>query len=191
MTSCCIEDCDNRLYAKGYCQKHYQRVLKYDDPNGGHTHAPPEVRFWRFVDKRGPSECWLYRRYGNENYGRFSIGPRGAASVLAHRFSYEMHVGPIPSGMLVMHTCDQPFCVNPAHLKLGTPRENTADMMRKGRHAGGKLKGADVGSAKLTPDLVRLIRASPMYHAEIGRVLGVTAQTIRAVRSGQTWAHVT
>lgn len=189
MRTCEVENCNRPYNSTGMCQMHLHRVRKHGDVNGGQTHAPPEVRFWRFVEKT--DGCWLFRRYGKQRYGSFQPGGRGHPTILAHRYSYEMHHGPIPEGMFVMHTCDNGLCVNPDHLKVGTPLENSADMMRKKRNGGRAPKGTDNASAVLNPDLVRLIRASPMYHAEIGRVLGVSAQTIRAVRSGLTWSHVT
>jgi hypothetical protein len=189
MRTCEYGGCQAKYYARGLCQKHLTRFNKYGDPEGGNIHAPPEVRFWRFVTKT--DSCWLFRQHGKQAYGRFQPGGRGHPTALAHRYSYEMHHGPIPDGMVVMHTCDNGLCVNPDHLRVGTPLENSADMMRKKRNAGRAPKGTDNAKAVLNPDLVRLIRASPMYHAEIGRVLGVSAQTIRAVRSGLTWTHVT
>lgn len=91
--------------------------------------------FWTRVTK-GES-CWEWQ--GNRNrlgYGVIRVEPgRLARRVLTHRFSWELHNGPIPSGLFVCHRCDNPPCVNPAHLFLGTMRDNTRDMMAKGRDA--------------------------------------------------------
>lgn len=189
MRTCEIEGCERPYSSTGMCQMHLYRFRKYGDVNAGQTHAPPAERFWRFVTKT--ETCWLFRRHGKQRYGLFQAGGRGAATVLAHRYSYEMHHGEIPEGMFVMHTCDNGMCVNPDHLKVGTPLDNSADMMRKKRNKGRAPIGTANANSVLTPDLVRIIRASPMYHAEIARVLGVSPQTIRAVRSGLTWSHVT
>ena len=84
-----------------------------------------EVNFWAKVQKTGA--CWLWiagKDYGG--YGSFQ-------HKRAHRLSYEMHVGPIPKGMFVCHSCDVPACINPAHLFLGTARDNVRDMIAKGR----------------------------------------------------------
>lgn len=88
-------------------------------------------RFDRYVDKEH-RECWAWlgATAGTMGYGRFWLN-RGV--VQAHRFSYERYVGPIPMGMLVLHRCDNPKCVNPDHLFLGTDFDNLHDAMRKGR----------------------------------------------------------
>ena len=92
---------------------------------------PITERFWEKVDKSG--ECWIWtaarQKFG---YGKFAVA-KGGPFVCAHRFSYEDQVGPIPEGMLVLHHCDNPPCVRPSHLFLGTQADNYADMRSKGR----------------------------------------------------------
>ena len=109
----------------------------------------------------------------------------------AHRYSYVLAHGNIPPRKIVMHTCDNPRCVNPKHLVLGTPKDNTRDMIQKGRKRTVAPKGNENGKAKLTPAIVREIRASKENHAALGRRLGFSANAIRGVRIGRTWSHVT
>jgi hypothetical protein len=90
-------------------------------------------RFWLKVDRSG--ECWLWTgaRYPS-GYGVLTVG--GRRNQYAHRLAWEIeHGGPIPEGVQVQHTCDAKACVNPAHLKLGTPKENSEDAVRRGRIA--------------------------------------------------------
>lgn len=97
---------------------------------------PIAQRFWPKVDKRGVDECWPWTGARiPQGYGRMGAGsPR--RSLATHRVSWELANGAtIPSGMIVMHTCDNPSCVNPSHLKLGTTQDNNRDCIAKGRNA--------------------------------------------------------
>lgn len=84
-----------------------------------------EDRFWPKVHVIGPTECWWWIGARNDQgYGRLGVGPRGAGMVYAHRFAYELFVGPIPDGLEPDHLCRNPPCVNPSHLEPVTHAEN-------------------------------------------------------------------
>lgn len=93
------------------------------------TGKTTEERFWAKVQKTDNCWNWLASR-GTYGHGVFGFDGKSTA---AHRYSYQLHKGIIPEGLLVCHTCDTPGCVNPEHLFLGTYKENMEDMSRKGR----------------------------------------------------------
>lgn len=99
-------------------------------------------RFWVKVDMRGFFDCWNWQacRYGPMGYGRINI--RVGQSVDAHRAAYQLVRGSIPPGLCVMHTCDNPACCNPYHLKLGTRGDNNQDRHLKDRDARGRSMDA-------------------------------------------------
>ncbi len=109
----------------------------------------------------------------------------------AHRVAWVVWRGPIPDGLWVLHTCDNPPCCNPAHLFLGTRADNIADMVAKGRaDRTKKHKGEQCHQARLTADDVRCIRASRESNIVLSRRYGVSPSNISMVRLRRTWAHV-
>lgn len=127
---------------------------------------------------------WPRDRVG---YGRHR--PMGVAGGqwFAHRWAWTQAHGPIPEGMRVLHRCDNPPCVNPDHLFLGTQLENIADRVAKGRSATGERQG----QSKLTEAAVREIRAHPEVSTyEFARRFGVHHSTIHVARSGKKWKAV-
>jgi hypothetical protein len=110
----------------------------------------------RFHTKVGPSDAqgctpWLAGRSKNKGYGRVHSGGHKGKLLLAHRVAWELTNGPIPKGLCVLHKCDNKLCVNPDHLFLGTNKDNTEDMIRKGRHRCGR---GDRHGSKTHPDCV-------------------------------------
>ncbi len=147
-----------------------------------------EDRFWFYVDKQSDDDCWLWvgKNKNRKGYGRLKIDGK---SVQSHRFSYQLHYGSIPDGLLVCHTCDTPACVNPKHLFLGTNADNVADRDRKGR----KALGEHNGKSKLSLADVVLVKSmftQGLSNCEIGRRLSINHSTVRAIRNGVTWRGV-
>lgn len=190
--TCKYDKCNGKVVGWGFCQKHYRRYMKYGSPDPKkNDHTPMEIRFWRFVDKRASNECWNWIGTKLNGYGRFSIGSKESGSDGAHRISWRMHNNAeIPDGMVVMHSCDNPSCVNPSHLSLGTYKENTADMIAKGRKRVVSPKGEGNGKSLLNEEKVRIIKQSNLSHAELARKLGVSPNCVRGVRIGRTWTHI-
>jgi hypothetical protein len=154
----------------------------------GNQRTPLAQRFARFVQKADdPSGCWLWTGSMCNHYGQIGNGA-DARPLLAHRASWLITHGPIPDGLYVLHRCDNGRCVNPAHLFLGTQRQNIHDMIAKGRD---RITGERAHQAILTSDQVREIRRSTESARVIAKRLGVAFQTISDVRRRKNWKHVT
>jgi hypothetical protein len=158
--------------------------------------ARARERFWSYVVQRGPDECWPWKRALNpRGYGTFSY--RNGA-IPAHRYAYIVAHGNVDSFTFVCHRCDNPPCCNPAHLFAGTPAENSADMVRKGRYRSpdpaSAPKGEANGCSKLTEGGVRELRAlreEGWTYQQLGDRYGVTKRAAWLVVKRQSWKHVT
>ena len=148
--------------------------------------------FWTRVTKAGPNECWLWQEQSRvgKGYGSLRFNKKGWR---AHVFSWFIHHGS-PNGLCVLHKCDNPRCVNPAHLFLGTVLDNVRDMIAKGR--ANKARGCDCASAKLTEEQVLEIRhrykkgSKSSGGVALGREFGVSNTVIYWVVKGRIWKHV-
>jgi hypothetical protein len=143
-------------------------------------------RFWKRV-KQGDG-CWLWLGSRDKNgYGRMRLN--GRPELVTH-IAWQLTYGALPKGQVILHVCDNPPCVNPDHLRIGTQQDNIADMHNKERARQGHALGVEHGLAKLNPDRVREIRASHETTLQLSKRLGIARATIDAVKKRQTWRHV-
>lgn len=152
--------------------------------------VPQDPLFWAKVDTSG--DCWLWTGYlDRQGYGR--VGRKGRNPMGAHRYAWELTNGPIPEGKVIRHSCDNPPCVNPVHLQLGTQRDNIADRQRRGRHRPGRFPGEAHHSHKLTNADVLACRAA--YDAGekvsvLARRYGLNHKSMYQVVTRRTWRHI-
>lgn len=165
---CSIDGCEGPTVARGWCDKHYRRWRKHGDPLvTKRIIGDDEARFWSYVRKAGPDECWQWigaicGAPRGPGYGHLNIGGR---PVMAHRYAYEQSIGPIPDGLVLDHRCRNQHCVNPAHLEPVTQRENV--------HRGLLLKIPEERIAELAN-----LRRSGATFAELARAERVSSEAI-------------
>jgi hypothetical protein len=160
-----------------------------------HTRTPLRERFLARVEKT--ETCWLWTaRTGTFGYGVMPEGGHAGRDLYAHRISYELFHGPIPEGLFVLHRCDNPRCVNPDHLFLGTADDNAKDAARKKRVPSGAqhhTQRPDHKQVKLDQQSVREIRqryAEGATRPQLSKLYGVTVASIGNVVNGRTWRNV-
>jgi hypothetical protein len=162
------------------------------------------TRFWSKVSKS--DGCWTWAASKrHKGYGAF-VWADGSGAVIqgrAHRFSWELHNGPVPAGKCVLHRCDNPPCVRPDHLFIGSKAENNSDMRRKGRAVAGGTKtsvqackyerGERHHSAKLSQSTVMAIRADRalgLSYSKLTTKYGITQGHVFRIANRQAWKHV-
>lgn len=192
MNKCKFESCNRVSKCKGYCDKHYRRILKRGDVNDhGCRKVDDGNAIERFYKKYeiNDSGCWIWTG-GTRPNNKGVKYPRhwndDKKSVGAHRFSYSVFIGEIPKGMYVCHKCDVPLCVNPDHLFIGTHEENMKDMTEKGR----SFKGCGdqkKGLSKLTNSQANEILALKMPQSKIAKIYNVSQTTISRIKRGVSY----
>lgn len=200
---CSAQDCERDAVAKGLCLMHYKRVR-----NSGTTEKrvqerrPLADRFNEKYKVNDQTGCWEWTGALTDGYGVINAGG-DSGPIRAHRVSFELFVGKIPDGngyhgTCVLHRCDNPKCVNPEHLFLGTNADNVADMDAKGRRVStprrgplkdksGMRRGSAHPAAKLDEEQVAEIRASAMDGQSLADRYGVSKTTISRIRLGKKW----
>lgn len=147
-----------------------------------------DERFWSKVVKTETCWNWIASR-DTKGYGLFGLGGSGNTG-LAHRLSHAWHFGPIPKGAEVMHRCDNPACIRPDHLRLGTHHDNMTDCAKKGR--AGQL-GEKSFRSHLNPEAIKVIRflaARGVDCKRIGLAYGLSIFGISCIVRGTTWKHL-
>ena len=151
-------------------------------------------RFWSKVDKSG--DCWEWKAYKDKlGYGFFNL--TGERMELAHRVAWKLVNGEIPEGdhygtTCVCHHCDNPSCVNPAHLFLGSHTDNMKDMTEKKRNVPQSMKGSKHPNSKLTEKDVIAIRSmkGTASYSEIGKGFGIGADNVYQIMNRIAWKHI-
>lgn len=212
MDICAAPDCPDLAVCRGYCNRHYRRILRNGDTTTikktGPKPRPLAERFWEHVVKgETPDDCWDWLGEGSKyGYGLLGVGGHDGGHMLAHRFSYELHIGLLTTEEKVRHVvCANPPCTNPRHLAKGSQADNVADTVRMGRTAKGeqssRLKhptsypfGSAHARSRLTEhqvvEMLSAIEKGTFKTVAYARKFGVSHATIsRAVR-GKTWKHV-
>jgi len=193
MKICNFNGCERKAVCKGYCDKHYRRLLKRGNVNDYGSRlileGSAEEKFHMKYQVDNESGCWLWTGSSRPN-SKGVLYPRhtndAGQSISAHRFSHEIYKGPVDE-KYVCHTCDTPLCVNPDHLVAETHQWNMMDMKNKGRSYKGK--GEEANSSVLTNQQARQIKDSILSQSKLAKIYGVSQTTISRIKRGETYVH--
>lgn len=150
------------------------------------------ARFWSKVQRS--SGCWEWTGSLQSGYGQLRVCTDSRVPMArAHRVSWEIHYGPVPDDLCVLHRCDNRKCVRPDHLFVGTRRDNARDMVAKGRHHRAHLRGERHPSARLNAagaaEVLRRARGGESL-TSLARAYGISISAVWALKNGRTWKEL-
>lgn len=190
--TCTVNGCfDAQLTKKsGLCSRHYQRMRRYGSPEAGRIRNDDLARYWSYVDKRGPDDCWPWTGTTRHGYGRLKVNGH---MVGATRYFVAVVLGePLAADEDVCHHCDNPPCQNRRHMFISDAEGNMRDCVAKGRWGG--TRGEDNRNSVLTETKVREIRrrhaAGDGSWRSLAREYRVNKSTIERVLTRKTWTHI-
>lgn len=183
-----IYDCEEKRGRK-YCSQKCAGKITYKKKKCFVRDSPQERFFKNISEKNHPNGCWIWDGLVNDAlYGRMIILKK---EIGAHRYAWELYNGEIAAGLIVCHKCDNPSCVNPDHLFLGTHKDNTFDMIEKGR--GPNFKGEKHPGHKLNNKQVKEIKNKLLLgekQADLAREYKISPMTISNIKLKKQWTHV-
>lgn len=193
---CSVDDCRSKHFGKGFCFKHYRRWKVHGNPLmvaiGGKSGRTIDQRLWNrvVVDNKG---CWNWTgTKDTKGYGSIRFNKKG---YWVHRFAWQLTYGEIPVSLMVCHRCDNPSCINPAHLFLGTAKDNSIDMMQKNRGGKGRfIRGHLPYNTKFTEEVIREIRSryskEAVTQTQLAQYYGTSQGHITNIVNGRAWSRV-
>jgi hypothetical protein len=147
--------------------------------------------FWDKVEIHGLDECWPWTgRLLPSGYGQFRSGRHHGLPTRSHRVAYTLTHGLVPPGLSILHSCDNPSCCNPLHLRAGTHAENMRDMWSRGRQPITCLPGGSNSNSRLSNEQISLILLDMRSHESIANQYGVSRSHVSKIKRKERWAHV-
>jgi hypothetical protein len=193
MNTCSVGNCPNKPSARGKCATHVQRQKLGVDENEKPIRyrmyfATSEERLNAYVNRGAPDECWEWTRAKSKGYGNLSTG--GGKYRPAHIVAWELANGrKRPPGMVIRHSCDNRACCNPAHLLLGTQRDNMQDKVDRGRQP----RGETMATSKLTQQQVNEIRLryaqGGIRQKDLAAEYGTSQSNVSFLVRNMTWSN--
>jgi predicted XRE-type DNA-binding protein len=187
---CKVENCNKPTKQLGFCSKHSSQIARRGSIQPDLT---PIEKFWSKVEKGETGECWNWKAgLSSKGYGGIKIKYHGITWNYAHKLSFYLAFGVNAAqyGLVIRHKCDNPKCVNPDHLLMGTKKENTADMLERKRNAFGEKSGTAKLSNSQVKEIKNLIEKVGISNFQIAEKFKVDRTTISKIRNKKTWTSI-
>ena len=191
MGKCSSETCNRSGSRRGYCNRCYRAKLRSGEielVRVCNTRPSPEQRFALKFKRGSVAECWEWSGLRNpQGYGHFFAD---GSYRFAHRFSWTLKNGAIADGLFVLHRCDNPSCVNPRHLFLGTQKDNMRDCASKGRSQRGESHAKTTLSESAIIEMRDRFAAGSITMASLAREYGLDPSSVFGIVNRRTWKHI-